>query len=266
MNKHIEPSSESSTGAGSSAPAPSATSTAAAGACGADHSLAHLFENNVAWVEAMLSKDPGYFARLADQQSPELLWIGCSDSRVPANEIIGLPPGEVFVHRNIANVVVPSDLNCLSVIQFAVDVLKIKHIMVVGHYGCSGVRAALTGARVGLADNWLRHVQDVRDKHASMLEGWPMGAARYRRLVELNTIEQVVNVCHTNIVQDAWARGQSLTMHGWAYGVHDGRLRDLGITVDNPETLAEQYPLCITAVSQQGSGHAEPADITSMRL
>jgi len=265
MNKRIESSSESSASAESPAQVPAAASPPVANGCGADHSLAHLFENNVAWVEAMLSKDPGYFARLADQQSPELLWIGCSDSRVPANEIIGLPPGEVFVHRNIANVVVPSDLNCLSVIQFAVDVLKIKHIMVVGHYGCSGVRAALTGARVGLADNWLRHVQDVRDKHATMLEGWPMGAARYRRLVELNTIEQVVNVCHTNIVQDAWARGQSLTMHGWAYGVHDGRLRDLGITVDKPAALDEQYPLSIKAVSQQGSGHAEPADITSMR-
>lgn len=225
-----------------------------------DHSLAQLFKNNSDWVEQMLSKDPGYFARLADQQSPELLWIGCSDSRVPANEIIGLPPGEVFVHRNIANVVVHSDLNCLSVIQFAVDVLKIKHIMVVGHYGCSGVGAALMGSRVGLADNWLRHVQDVRDKHATMLERWSIGAARHRRLVELNTVEQVVHVCQTNIVQDAWARGQPLTMHGWAYGVHDGRLRDLGMTVMRQDDLDATYARCIEAISQQGSGHADPVE------
>ncbi|MGI4983383.1 MAG: carbonate dehydratase [Janthinobacterium lividum] len=228
--------------------------------CEDDHALTQLFQNNRDWVDQMLASDPAYFVRLADQQSPELLWIGCSDSRVPANEIIGLPPGEVFVHRNIANVVVHSDLNCLSVIQFAVDVLKIQHIMVVGHYGCSGVSAAMTGLRVGLADNWLRHVQDVRDKHAAMLERWPMGPARHRRLVELNTIEQVVNVCHTNIVQDAWARGQPLTMHGWTYGVHDGRLRDLGMTVASPRDLDTCYPQCVAAISQQGSGPADPVE------
>jgi len=247
---------------------PSSTTTPASSAaldCGNDHSLAQLFQNNGAWVERMIAQDPGYFARLADQQSPELLWIGCSDSRVPANEIIGLPPGEVFVHRNIANVVVPSDLNCLSVIQFAVDVLKIKHIMVVGHYGCSGVGATLIGARLGLADNWLRHVEDVRDKHAAMLERWPIGAARHRRLVELNTIEQVVHVCNTNVVQDAWARGQSVTMHGWAYGVHDGRLRDLGMTVSAPDDIKSRYAACIEAVGQQGSGHAEPNDAATFR-
>ena len=162
-----------------------------------EHPLAHLFANNDAWVSHKLEEDPEFFSRLAHQQAPEYLWIGCADSRVPANEIIGLPPGEVFVHRNIANVVVHSDLNCLSVVQFAVDLLKIKHIMVVGHYGCSGVGAALHGRRVGLADNWLHHVQDVRSKHAALLEQWPMGEARHRRLVELNTIEQVVNVCRT---------------------------------------------------------------------
>jgi carbonic anhydrase len=226
--------------------------------CEDDVPLAHLFQNNRDWVDAMLAADPDYFSRLAHQQSPELLWIGCSDSRVPANEIIGLPPGEVFVHRNVANVVVHSDLNCLSVIQFAVDVLKIQHIMVVGHYGCSGVGAALSGARVGLADNWLRHVQDVRDKHAGMLENWPMGPARHRRLVELNTIEQAVHVCRTNIVQDAWARQQPLTIHGWTYGVHDGRLRNLGMTISDPSELETRYAHCIEAISQQGSGHAEP--------
>ena len=156
--------------------------------------LSHLFDNNEAWVTRKLSEDPQYFSRLAHQQAPEYLWIGCSDSRVPANQIIGLPPGEVFVHRNIANVVVHTDLNCLSVIQFAVDLLKVKHIMVVGHYGCSGVRRGAHGRRVGLADNWLRHVEDVRAKHAALLDEWPMGDARHRRLVELNTIEQVVNV------------------------------------------------------------------------
>ena len=152
---------------------------------------------------------------------------------MPANQIIGLPPGEVFVHRNIANVVVHTDLNCLSVIQFAVDLLKVKHIMVVGHYGCSGVAAALHGRRVGLADNWLHHVQDVRTKHAALIEEWPIGEARHRRLVELNAIEQVMNVCRTTIINDAWARGQELTVHGWAYGVHDGKVRNLGMTIND---------------------------------
>ncbi|CAN7168032.1 carbonate dehydratase [Paraburkholderia hospita] len=214
-----------------------------------EHPLAHLFANNDAWVSHKLEQDPEFFSRLAHQQAPEYLWIGCADSRVPANEIIGLPPGEVFVHRNIANVVVHSDLNCLSVVQFAVDLLKIKHIMVVGHYGCSGVGAALHGRRVGLADNWLHHVQDVRSKHAALLEEWPMGEARHRRLVELNTIEQVVNVCRTTIVNDAWARGQDLTIHGWVYGVHDGRVRDLGMTIKDPSRLEETYTSCVAAVS-----------------
>ncbi|MCP1120664.1 carbonate dehydratase [Robbsia andropogonis] len=231
---------------------------------GTEATLNYLFENNREWVDRMIASDPGYFARLADQQSPELLWIGCSDSRVPANEIIGLPPGEVFVHRNIANVVVPSDLNCLSVIQFAVDVLKIRHIVVVGHYGCSGVRAAMTGARVGLADNWLRHVQDVRDKHADLLERWPLGAARHRRLVELNTMEQVVHVCNTNIVLDAWQRGQPLTMHGWTYGVHDGRLRDLGMTVSSPADIAPRHDACVKTIGGLGSDHPESVDFAGL--
>ena len=222
-----------------------------------NHPLAQLFENNDAWVTRKLSEDPEYFSRLAHQQTPEYLWIGCSDSRVPANQIIGLPPGEVFVHRNIANVVVHTDLNCLSVIQFAVDLLKVKHIMVVGHYGCSGVAAALHGTRVGLADNWLHHVQDVRAKHAALLEEWPIGEARHRRLVELNTIEQVVNVCRTTIINDAWARGQELAVHGWAYGIHDGRVRDLGMTIHNPDMLAATYEHCVAAVSASRAHQAD---------
>ena len=214
------------------------------------------------WVARKLSEDPEYFSRLAHQQTPEYLWIGCSDSRVPANQIIGLPPGEVFVHRNIANVVVHTDLNCLSVIQFAVDLLKVKHIMVVGHYGCSGVAAALHGRRVGLADNWLHHVQDVRTKHAALLEEWPMGEARHRRLVELNTIEQVVNVCRTTIVNDAWARGQELTVHGWAYGVHDGKVRNLGMMIGEPGVLDETYTRCVAAVSASGA-HKTDNDVVA---
>lgn len=221
------------------------------------HPLSHLFDNNEAWVTRKLAEDPEYFSRLAHQQSPEYLWIGCSDSRVPANQIIGLPSGEVFVHRNIANVVVHTDLNCLSVIQFAVDLLKVKHIMVVGHYGCSGVGAALLGSRVGLADNWLAHVQDVRSKHAALLDEWPIGESRHRRLVELNTIEQVVNVCRTTIVNDAWARGQPLTVHGWAYGVHDGRMRNLGMLVSDPAALESTYRDCVAALSAGGAHMAD---------
>jgi carbonic anhydrase len=223
-----------------------------------DHPLAQLFANNAEWVERQLASDPQYFSRLADQQAPEYLWIGCSDSRVPANQIIGLPPGEVFVHRNIANVVVHSDLNCLSVIQFAVDVLKVKHILVVGHYGCSGVNAALTNRRVGLADNWLHHVQNVRIKHAALLDQWPIGTARYHRLIELNAIEQVVNVCRTTIVDDAWARGQELTVHGFVYGVHDGRLRNLNMTVSDTDELEAVYQRCVDMLS---TGHAGSADL-----
>jgi carbonic anhydrase len=220
--------------------------------------LGHLFENNQRWVERKLAEDPDYFTRLAEQQNPEYLWIGCSDSRVPANQIIGLPPGEVFVHRNIANVVVHSDLNCLSVIQFAVELLKVKHIMVVGHYGCSGVRAALFGTRVGLADNWLHHIQDVHGKHAALLEEWPLGEARHRRLVELNTIEQVVNVCRTTIVNDAWKRDQPLTVHGWVYGVHDGKMRNLGMTISEPGALNATYAVCVNALHREQARSAPP--------
>ncbi len=193
--------------------------------------LKHLFENNRAWAEKMIAQEPEFFDKLAHLQNPEYLWIGCSDSRVPANQITGLQPGEVFVHRNVANVVVHTDLNCLSVMQFAVDVLKVKHIIVCGHYGCGGVRAALTGERLGLIDNWLRHIQDVRDKHAGLLA--PLGdEAAVNRLCELNVIEQVVNVARTTILRDAWQRGQSVTVHGWVYGLSNGQLRDLGISVD----------------------------------
>lgn len=190
--------------------------------------LAQLFERNRAWAERMRAEDPGFFARLAHQQSPEYLWIGCSDSRVPANQITGLAPGEVFVHRNVANVVVPTDLNCLSVVQFAVDLLRVRHVIVCGHYGCSGVNAALMRRKVGIADNWLRHVQAVRDRHAVALEAIANETARERRLCELNVQEQVRNVCDSTVVQDAWARGQALSVHGWIYDVEDGLLRDLG--------------------------------------
>src|SRR5918995_554954 len=189
--------------------------------------LKHLIESNRAWAEKMNVQDPQFFQRLAALQNPTYLWIGCSDSRVPANQIIGLLPGEVFVHRNIANLVVHTDLNCLSAIQFAVDVLKVEHILVVGHYGCSGVHASMTGTRVGLADNWLRHVGDVALKHAALLDDVELESLRHARLCELNVIEQVVNVCQTTVLQDAWARGQSVTVHGWVYSLQDGLLRDL---------------------------------------
>ena len=198
----------------------------------------HLFEKNRAWSARMTENDPEFFARLVEQQAPEYLWIGCSDSRVPANEIVDLAPGELFVHRNVANVVVHTDLNCLSVLQFAVDVLKVKDVIVCGHYGCGGVRAALEGIKVGLADNWLRHVQDVRDKHAELLAGIDDPAVRLDRMCELNVIEQVSNVCQTTVVQDAWARGQQLAVHGWIYRLQDGLLHDLRMCV----TCADELP------------------------
>ena len=208
--------------------------------------LPHLFDNNRTWAEKTQRENPTFFKRLAEQQSPQYLWIGCSDSRVPANEIIGLMPGEVFVHRNIANVVVHTDLNCLSVIQYAVDVLKVKHIMVTGHYGCGGVRAALFGDRVGLADNWLHHVHDVRDKHLAKIMGLKLADERVNRLCELNVIEQVANVCQTTIVRDAWERGQELSVHGWVYTLHDGRLHDLDVTVTKRD---EANDICAAAVN-----------------
>ena len=197
-----------------------------------------LFQRNKDWAAARVAKDPSYFKTLAAQQTPEYLWIGCSDSRVPANELLGLALGELFVHRNIANVVVHSDLNCLTVLQFAIDVLKVKHIIVCGHYGCSGVHAAMTKRRVGLADNWLRHVQDVHQKHEKYLGEVLPERDRADRLCELNVTEQVINVAQTTVVRDAWERGQELSVHGWVYGLHDGLLRDLGMTVSKIEELA----------------------------
>ena len=200
--------------------------------------IAALFNRNQEWAAAMVANNPNFFTSLLNQQTPQYLWIGCSDSRVPANELLGLAPGELFVHRNIANVVVHSDLNCLSVLQFAIDVLKVKHVIICGHYGCSGVHAAMVNRRIGLADNWLRHVQDVSQKHEKYL-GEALGSgARANRLVELNVTEQVVNTAQTTVVQDAWERGQDLTVHGWVYGLHDGLLRDLGMSVSGPDELA----------------------------
>jgi carbonic anhydrase len=192
--------------------------------------LPDLFANNRVWASDMTRADPMFFERLASQQRPDYLWIGCSDSRVPANQIVGLLPGEMFVHRNVANVVVHADLNCLSTIQYAVDVLQVGHVIVCGHYGCGGIRAALDNAKLGLVDNWLRHVQDVRAKFSAQIDALEDNGARHDRLCELNVIEQVINVSQTTVVRDAWSRGQQLAVHGWIYDVHDGLLRDVGIS------------------------------------
>ncbi|MEI2455404.1 carbonate dehydratase [Lysobacter firmicutimachus] len=210
--------------------------------------LEDLLERNREWSERINAEDPEFFARLSRQQAPEYLWIGCSDSRVPANQIIDMAPGEVFVHRNIANVVVHTDLNCLSVIQFAVDVLKVKHILVVGHYGCGGVHAALHSQRVGLADNWLRHVADVADKHAGCIHH-AHSDERHDRLCELNVIEQVQNVCLTTIVRDAWTRGQPLAVHGWVYSLRNGLVHDMGIDVDAYDKLDGLYAAAVARVN-----------------
>ena len=207
-----------------------------------------LLRNNREWAERVSREDPGFFERLSRQQAPKYLWIGCSDSRVPANQVVDLAPGEVFVHRNIANVVVHTDLNCLSVIQFAVDVLKVEHILVVGHYGCGGVHAALTGARVGLADNWIRHVGDVAEKHAGVLAGAGGEPLQHDRLCELNALEQVANVCQASIVRDAWARGQKLVVHGWVYTLRDGLVHDLGLNVAAPDQLEPQYAAALERI------------------
>lgn len=198
------------------------------------HPLSHLFAQNHAWAEGIRSGNPNFFRKLSQQQSPEYLWIGCSDSRVPANEIVGLLPGEIFVHRNVANVVIHSDLNCLSCIQYAVDVIKVKHIIVCGHYGCGGVTAALENQKFGLIDNWLRHVQDVMQKHDRQLKAMEPGQ-RLSRLCELNVVEQVFNVTQTTVVRGAWERGQLLTVHGWVYGLQDGILRDLDVSASSVE-------------------------------
>ncbi len=203
--------------------------------------LGELIDNNRRWAQNMVTLDAGYFARLADHQKPEFLWIGCSDSRVPANQIVGLDPGEVFVHRNIANVVVHSDFNCLSVLEFATEVLKVKHVIVCGHYGCSGVRAAGENHHLGLIDNWLRHIRDVRHTHNAILSRIADESARADRLCELNVIEQVRNVCHTTVVQEAWGRGQELSVHGWIYSVRDGLIKDLDVTTTNQAEIDEAY-------------------------
>jgi len=210
--------------------------------------LSELFENNRAWAESMEVRSPGFFTGLVAQQAPRYLWIGCSDSRVPANELVGLLPGELFVHRNIANVVVHSDLNCLSVVQFATDKLKVKHIIVVGHSGCGGVQAALHGKSVGLADNWLRFVQDVRQRHQALLDT-VSPERRVDALVELNVVEQALNVCQTTVVQDAWASGQPLTVHGLFYQLGDGRLKDLAMTVQNSAEMRSRYEAAILGIA-----------------
>lgn len=197
--------------------------------------LNELLEKNEAWADSIKQEDPDFFKRLSNQQSPEYLWIGCADSRVPANQIVDLMPGELFVHRNVANVVVHTDFNCLSVLQFAVDVLKVKHVMVVGHYGCGGVRAALTNQSFGLISNWLRHVQDIRDKYTDVLDQLSSENDKIDRLCELNVVEQVGHVCQNSIVREAWARGQPLSVHGWVYDIADGLLRDLGVHISSEE-------------------------------
>jgi len=201
--------------------------------------LGHLFANNKAWAGEITKESPDFFARLTQQQLPEYLWIGCADSRVPANQIVRLMPGELFVHRNVANIVVHTDLNCLSVIQYAVDVLHVRHVIVCGHYGCGGVLAALRGDRLGLIDNWLRHVQDVREKYRQQLETCGSESEQHRRLCELNVVEQVANVARTTIVRDAWQRGQELTLHGWIYGIDDGLLHDLGTCIGSSKQFDE---------------------------
>ena len=207
--------------------------------------LNHLLESNRVWAEGVRQREPEFFDKLARLQSPEYLWIGCSDSRVPANQITGLVPGEVFVHRNVANLVVHADLNCLSVLQFSVDILKVKHIIVCGHYGCGGVTAAHDHQKLGLVDNWLAHVRDVGQKHSDLLAQIDGKEERIARLCELNVIEQVVNVVQTTVVEDAWARGQSLTVHAWIYGLQDGRIRDLEMSISKAEDLQGRYAAAV---------------------
>lgn len=213
-------------------------------------SLTNLLERNRAWAKKIEAREPGFFQKLSEQQSPEYLWIGCSDSRVPANEIVELSPGEMFVHRNVANVVGHTDLNCLSVMQYAVEALKVKHIIVCGHYGCGGVKAALQNQKFGLIDNWLRHVQDVRQKHEALLAEIADESDRVDKLCELNIIEQVINVCQTTIVQSAWENGQELTVHGWVYRLSNGILRDLNVHISSQEEMAASYQSAIAAARQ----------------
>jgi len=217
--------------------------------------LEPLFHRNQEWVRDQLVEDPGFFERLAAQQSPEYLWIGCSDSRVPANQILGLPPGEVFVHRNVANVVVHTDFNCLAVMQYAVEALQVKHIIVTGHYGCGGVRLAMSPEPLGgLAGNWLWHVREVAERHAARLALIGDAGQRYDRLCELNAVEQVRHVGQTSIVRDAWARGQKLALHGWVYGLKDGLLRDLSMTVEGPDELEREYERAVDFILSSDRG------------
>jgi carbonic anhydrase len=211
--------------------------------------LPELFANNREWAQRITERDSSFFERLAANQSPEFLWIGCSDSRVPPTTLVGLSSGDLFVHRNVANLVVHTDLNCLSVLQYAIEVLQVKHIIVCGHYGCGGVNAALHNLKLGLIDNWLRHVQDVMEKHDALLKKIDDDELRLDKLCELNVIEQVVNVCQTTIVQSAWGRGQSLSVHGWVYGIQDGLLRDLSVCVTSQEEMRQIYRAAISAVS-----------------
>jgi carbonic anhydrase len=213
--------------------------------------LKHLFDNNRAWAASVTARDPHFFEILSKQQSPKYLWIGCADSRVPANEIVGLLPGELFVHRNVANVVVHTDLNCLAVLQYAVDVLKVEHVIVCGHYGCGGVQAAESNLSLGLVDNWIRHVQDVRERHRAIVEGCRDATARVDRLCELNVIEQVRNVCQTTVVQDAWRRSQTLSVHGWIYGLRDGLLRDLTPAVNAAPEVENMYTQAVEELASR---------------
>jgi carbonic anhydrase len=221
--------------------------------------LNELFENNRRWAAEVEQREPGFFTRLIKQQTPQYLWIGCADSRVPANDLVNLLPGELFVHRNIANVVVPSDLNALSVIQYAVDALQVRHIIVVGHSNCGGVRAALENLRVGLADNWLRHIQDVRNTHRAFLDRVP-AERRVDALVELNVLEQARNVCRTTIVEDAWQRGQEVVIHGWVYGLHNGLLEDLRMTVQRIDDIEPAHARAVEAVQQRYIGNSSSCD------
>ena len=215
--------------------------------------LQELLDSNKQWADETEVREPGFFSRLLTQQTPQYLWIGCADSRVPANELVNLLPGELFVHRNVANVVVHSDLNCLSVMQYAVDALRVKHIIVVGHSGCGGVKAALLDVRVGLADNWLRHVQDVRNHHQEWLDQLDL-QQRVNALCELNVLEQARNACQTTVVQDAWVRGQEVVVHGWVYGLHNGLLEDLQITAAAPEQVSPAFQRALQAVKRRYDG------------
>ena len=216
--------------------------------------LKELFDQNRAWARDITSREPDFFIKLSGQQTPRYLWIGCSDSRVPANEIVGLAPGELFVHRNVANVVVHTDLNCLSVLQYAIDVLRVSHVIVCGHYGCGGIQAAHQRNSLGLIDNWLRHVQDVHDRHADLISRQATDEQAVDRLCELNVIEQARNLCQTTVVRDAWNRGQELSVHSWIYSLRDGLLRDLGFLAETVEGVAEEYRRAITSVHDRQAG------------